>query len=239
MSKYKPIIILTFDDGTIIQYILIKLIRIFFKLPATIFIITGLLYDPHTGELLLSPYISKLRELFKLGIEIASHTHTHKDLTVLKLNEIENELIKSKLYITKILGVPPVGFAYPYGHYNYFTQKIVIKYYRYSRIYDFKININTQFNQYAISSIGIEARKTVIRIIYWLLKSKHKIVYNKRKIMIVLVFHSPKSIIDTFFMIIISFIICWLKNTDYVDVLTLRDAIKLFTDNNDKDKILK
>lgn len=79
MNKYRPIIVLTFDDGTIIQYILIKLNRIFFKLPATIFIITGLLHDPHTGELLLSSYINKLRELFKLGIEISSHTHTHKD----------------------------------------------------------------------------------------------------------------------------------------------------------------
>ena len=79
MNKYRPIIVLTFDDGTIIQYILIKLIGYFFKLPATIFIITGLLHDPHTGELLLSSYINKLRELFKLGIEIASHTHTHKD----------------------------------------------------------------------------------------------------------------------------------------------------------------
>jgi hypothetical protein len=76
MNKYRPIIVLTFDDGTIIQF---KLNRIFFKLPATIFIITGLLHDPHTGELLLSSYINKLRELFKLGIEIASHTHTHKD----------------------------------------------------------------------------------------------------------------------------------------------------------------
>jgi len=72
MRDYKLIILLTFDDGTIIQYILIKSIRIFFKLPATIFIITGLLYDPHTGELLLSPYISKLRELFKLGIYVTN-----------------------------------------------------------------------------------------------------------------------------------------------------------------------
>jgi hypothetical protein len=30
MNKYRPIIVLTFDDGTIIQYILIKLNRIFF-----------------------------------------------------------------------------------------------------------------------------------------------------------------------------------------------------------------
>jgi peptidoglycan/xylan/chitin deacetylase (PgdA/CDA1 family) len=234
MNKNRPIIVLTFDDGTIIQYILIKLNRIFFKLPATIFIITGLLHDPHTGELLLSSYINKLRELFKLGIEIASHTHTHKDLTALKLNEIENELIKSKLYIAKILGVSPVGFAYPYGHYDYFAQKMVIKYYEYARIYDFKINIDTQFSQYAISSIGVEARKTIIRIIYWLLKNKHKMVYNKRKIMIVLVFHSPKSIIDIFFMVIISFIIYWLKNTSYIHVLTLKDAVKLFTNNNNK-----
>jgi len=223
--KLRPVVVLTFDDGTFMQYIVIKLAKMIFDITSTLFLITGLSVHPHTGEMLLISQSEKVKELARLGVEIASHTHTHRDLTALSIEEVEEELIKSKLFIKKITGIIPAGFAYPYGRYNDLVRKYVLKHYKYARVYDFKIN--TELSDLStISSIGVEALKVITYLVYWLLKMRRTPnVEIKRKMLIVLVFHSPKAFIDLFVIVLAFMFIVFLKIFGGVLFLTLKDAI--------------
>ena len=227
--KPKPVVVLSFDDGTLMQYVIIKLAKVIFGIPSTLFLITGLSVHPYTGEMLLTPHIEKIKELARLGIEIASHTHTHRDLTALSIEEVEKELTKSKFFIKKTVGIIPVGFAYPHGRYNDLVRKYVLKYYKYARVYDFKIN--TELSDLStISSIGVEALKAMTYLVYWILKMRRiPTVEIKRMMLIVLVFHSPKSVIDMFIMVLAFIFIVSLKFFGGVLFLTLKDAVNVLS----------
>jgi peptidoglycan/xylan/chitin deacetylase (PgdA/CDA1 family) len=225
MLRPKPIIVLSFDDGTIIEYAIIKLAKMVLGLPSTLFLITGLSRHPHTDEPILISYPEKIKELVKLGVEIASHTHTHRDLTTLSIEEVERELTRSKLLIEKISGSTPLGFAYPYGHYNDLIRRCVLKHYKYARIYDFKIN--TQLSDLtAISSIDVKALKVIVHLVCWILRMR-KTYIAKRKIMIVLVLHSPQTTADTLITFLVLVFVAFLKISGSAVVLTLKDAIKI------------
>ena len=66
---------------------------------------------------------SRLREMSQNGMEIASHTVSHPDLTSLENEDIEWELEESKRVISEKLSQKVEGVAFPYGETNSKIQK--------------------------------------------------------------------------------------------------------------------
>lgn len=62
--------------------------------------------------------IARLRRLLRDGWEIASHTLTHPDLTTLPAARLRAELVRSRAWIRRRLGVTPEFFCYPAGRYD-------------------------------------------------------------------------------------------------------------------------
>ena len=60
----------------------------------------------------------EVRELDRFGIEIGSHTKTHRDLTRLGSQDAEREIIDSKAEIEDEVGREAATFAYPFGWMN-------------------------------------------------------------------------------------------------------------------------
>jgi peptidoglycan/xylan/chitin deacetylase (PgdA/CDA1 family) len=60
----------------------------------------------------------QLRELELRGVEIASHTVSHRGLTLLSDREALEELIRSRKTLERKLGHPVPWFAYPFGAYD-------------------------------------------------------------------------------------------------------------------------
>src|SRR2546425_3018229 len=87
-----------------------------FGFPATFFPVSCELWDGVGKESVLRRH--DLRDLAKLGHTIGCHTHTHRNLTVLSMAEVQHEVIGSKRILEDILGQPVNVFCYPYGAYN-------------------------------------------------------------------------------------------------------------------------
>lgn len=103
-------IALTFDDGYKEQlYIARYLARHGIK--ATFFIITGLKY--YIGKELLEP--SEVREIYRLGHEIGSHTVTHINMINVDRDTMHRELVESKKTLEDIINDTVHSFAYPFG----------------------------------------------------------------------------------------------------------------------------
>lgn len=66
------------------------------------------------------PQISndEIRDLHNMGMEIGSHTMSHRMLTEIPRGEIPRELIESKKRLDDILGTPIQAISYPLGYYN-------------------------------------------------------------------------------------------------------------------------
>jgi peptidoglycan/xylan/chitin deacetylase (PgdA/CDA1 family) len=60
----------------------------------------------------------EIREVHSAGIEIGSHSHTHRDLTKFDVDVINAELATSKAILSDLLAAPVVGFAAPHGRVN-------------------------------------------------------------------------------------------------------------------------
>jgi peptidoglycan/xylan/chitin deacetylase (PgdA/CDA1 family) len=66
----------------------------------------------------------ELREMFDSGLcEIASHSDSHKDLTRIRDDLLDRELVRSREIIKERLGVDPQAFFYPYGNHDPFVQR--------------------------------------------------------------------------------------------------------------------
>ena len=67
----------------------------------------------------LTHYMSadQIRLLQAAGWEIGSHGLSHRDLTVYPEKQ-ENEIVRSRLQLESLLGVPVTSFAYPFGAYD-------------------------------------------------------------------------------------------------------------------------
>ncbi|SUX47714.1 polysaccharide deacetylase family protein [Chryseobacterium indoltheticum] len=108
-------IILTFDDGYYnnLQYLIPLLEK--HQLKATIFIPTELIQNNINGKERVYMNFDEIRSLNSKLIEIALHSHSHRNFSQLKLQEAEMDLLKnieileqSRINFTKVL-------AYPYG----------------------------------------------------------------------------------------------------------------------------
>ncbi|MBI3169147.1 MAG: polysaccharide deacetylase family protein [Chloroflexi bacterium] len=70
--------------------------------------------DPFSSEKLTLDW-DELRELARLGITIAPHTHTHPALGNISLEQTRFEILESKRLIRSEIGSNSDFFAYPYG----------------------------------------------------------------------------------------------------------------------------
>ena len=59
-----------------------------------------------------------MRALHRAGMEVGSHTLSHRDLRRLDDSELEHELLESKRAVEGLTGEPCRTLAYPYGHYD-------------------------------------------------------------------------------------------------------------------------
>ena len=108
-------VIITFDDGyqDFFEYALPLLKK--YKMPATMFIPAGLI-DKGDCELEGRRLMSweQIRECCKQGIEIGSHSHTHRVLVDLSSDDLAAELCNSKVLLEEKLNTEITSFAYPY-----------------------------------------------------------------------------------------------------------------------------
>ena len=125
LFKDKPIpeksVVITFDDGSIDNYTNAFPILKEFNMKATMFIISSYL----DGVSYVAP--NQVKEMSDYGIDIESHTVTHRRLSEMSYEDQLNELKNSKESLEKITGKPIIAVAYPEGMYNEDTKKATME----------------------------------------------------------------------------------------------------------------
>jgi len=106
----KPVLI-TFDDGydDLLRFALPVLERL--RMRATAYVITDRCGDWR------SPFLAwfELLQVERRGIEVASHTVSHRDLRSLSDRELTSELVSSRRVLERRLRHPVRWLAYPFG----------------------------------------------------------------------------------------------------------------------------
>lgn len=118
---------LTFDDGSACQYTVAQPLLEKYGIKATFYLTTSCLDLP--GYLTAEQVIL----LASRGHEIASHGVTHRPLTQLSRQEIEQELVESRLFLEQLTGASVDSFAPPFGFSNPIIRSCTKKSYRSSR----------------------------------------------------------------------------------------------------------
>lgn len=125
LFKNKPIpeksVIITFDDGYRDIYINAFPILKELNMKATIFVISSYI----NSELYLTG--DQIKEMNSYGIDVESHTVSHKNLSSMSYADQLKELKESKEKIESITHKPVFSVAYPEGKYNNNTEKAVIE----------------------------------------------------------------------------------------------------------------
>ena len=78
------------------------------------------------------------------NMEFGSHSHSHEWLSFLSENELIDELLKSKLFLTKIGLQDDLTLCYPYGNYNENVKNQAKK-------MNFKLGYTTEFGDSKLS----------------------------------------------------------------------------------------
>jgi peptidoglycan/xylan/chitin deacetylase (PgdA/CDA1 family) len=108
-------VVITFDDGYLDNYTNAFPVLKKYHFPATIFVIPDFM-----GAKNLLTW-DQIKEMSQNGITIGSHTRHHVYLPRLTKEQIKDEIIGSKSFIERRLGVPVYYLSYPTGG---FTEEI-------------------------------------------------------------------------------------------------------------------
>jgi peptidoglycan/xylan/chitin deacetylase (PgdA/CDA1 family) len=109
-------VVITFDDGYRDFLTTACPIMAEFDHTATLFVPTGLIQDERAHFLQRECLTwSEIRELHAKGIEIGSHSVTHRELKFLGASELEAEVADSKRTIEERIGHSITSFSYPYA----------------------------------------------------------------------------------------------------------------------------
>ncbi|HKB07138.1 MAG TPA: polysaccharide deacetylase family protein [Candidatus Polarisedimenticolia bacterium] len=132
LSELKRSVVLTFDDGFRGQFVHAYPVLQRLRLPATLFMVAGYagrysflrhlgLEDPPAARGATPPLAwlplswDELKEMQRHGIEIGSHSLSHRSLGVLSDSEAAFEAHSSRRMLEEHLGAPISLFAYPFG----------------------------------------------------------------------------------------------------------------------------
>lgn len=105
-------LVITFDDGVNDEYVNAFPILEKYGFSATFYIKINI-YNTPSGMT-----TKQLKELKDAGMEIASHSVNHDDLTKLSSEQLKTELTQSKAILEKDLDIKIRSFAYPGGAFN-------------------------------------------------------------------------------------------------------------------------
>jgi peptidoglycan/xylan/chitin deacetylase (PgdA/CDA1 family) len=115
-------IILTFDDGyaDLAEHAFPRLIHHGFK--SSVFIVSGQIGGRNNWD---SAFVEQkllgvdaMRHWCRNGIDFGAHSRTHRDLTRLSDEALQEEVSGSATDLEELLGIPVRSFAYPYGQHN-------------------------------------------------------------------------------------------------------------------------
>ena len=117
----KPgLVALTFDDGWGDNHGTLLPILAEYRVPATIYVTTGLMGGPNPWLALGSGGRMMTEEevvaCARAGVEIGAHTLTHPDLSLVGADGCRREVGGSRDVLRELTGAPIGSFAYPYFH---------------------------------------------------------------------------------------------------------------------------
>jgi peptidoglycan/xylan/chitin deacetylase (PgdA/CDA1 family) len=113
-STVKPsrAVVMTFDDGDISNYTLALPMLQEFGFKATFFVTAGFIGQPGTMSW------QQIRALHEAGMEIGSHTLTHRPPSTLTAGELRYELTESRRTLEDGLGAAVTSISSPTGFFN-------------------------------------------------------------------------------------------------------------------------
>ncbi len=107
---------LTFDDGLADNCATLMPVLQTLDIPATVFVVTSWVggHHPHVRA---APILSvaQLQTLAGAGVEIGAHSHSHRDLASLSLEDAQADLGRSKAILEDLLQRPVAVASYPFG----------------------------------------------------------------------------------------------------------------------------
>jgi peptidoglycan/xylan/chitin deacetylase (PgdA/CDA1 family) len=122
-------VVLTFDDGFEDNLTVAAPLLRARRLPATVFVATGLLPGCPGGSVARPPGPmlpwGRLAELEGAGIEVGSHSHSHPEMDVLSRTAAGHEIRHSKDLLEDALGHRVDSFAFPHGYASRWLQQEV------------------------------------------------------------------------------------------------------------------
>ncbi|MBV8586302.1 MAG: polysaccharide deacetylase family protein [Verrucomicrobia bacterium] len=159
--------VITIDDGYVSGYEVAWPILKEFNYPFTMFIYTN--WVQVGGKSMTWDQLAEMRDA---GVDIESHTESHKDLRKAPPGQdyatwLHNEVYRSKQILEDKLGIKVVAFAFPYGFHNEVVRKTAMDagYQILLTVYGQHEGIDApadQIGRYAIESTHPEVFKTAI-----------------------------------------------------------------------------
>jgi peptidoglycan/xylan/chitin deacetylase (PgdA/CDA1 family) len=97
-------------------------------LPSTLYVTTGALADRRQESVLPAAAMlrsSDLPVLEAAGVEIGSHSHTHRQLDLLSTDALADDVFRSRDMLADTLGHHIRSFAYPHGYWRARVRRLV------------------------------------------------------------------------------------------------------------------
>ena len=141
-------------------------------LPCTFYAATGSLEGRHPRETVFPPHSmvswNQLPELEEQGVEIGSHSHTHRDLDLADPRIAADEVLRSRELLEDALGHDIRSFAYPYGHSTSRLRRVVAQ-----AGYDSACAVRSRLskvgdNMFALARLPMQAATTIEELSAWL-----------------------------------------------------------------------
>jgi peptidoglycan/xylan/chitin deacetylase (PgdA/CDA1 family) len=124
-------VLVTIDDGHLSTWSTAMPILRRHSIPAVAFVTPNMVGRQTAGNVRIAEGYAgwpELRELLRCGIEVASHSMSHKSFGSMSATEVREEAVRSKSVLEDRLGIEVTTFAYPYGtraDFNSSTAKIL------------------------------------------------------------------------------------------------------------------